>query len=614
MMNPQQLQQHGIAPVPELLAWMQRSSARCAGQDHAIQAQHARWINETVVAAARHPGVQAVDWARVPTMPGEAVLPAQQPAYNQRPQQPSGYGASASPRSQPPPGYAAYGPPQHHAHHHHHHHQPAAAPANPPWAQHVEAQARARLIEECTGELGKRYGRNADAHRAAMAHFYATMKQIDAEVARGSRSFSSTRAEDVLRACSSASAAPSKQLPGARALAGAQRSTAADKRRPRSPDGAAALSRDTDRRAPRVEDLNDDALRARMQRFAGDSSTPTPAASPVSRESGMPHFGIGTSDALERRYTREEPKQHEIRPRAVLPKALEHIVAKSASGHFSVDFEAARWLSDQLKGMRQDIKVQRLKDAFVVGVYERHARLCLRVQDLLEFNQCQAALRVMYSEGVTTDAATTAEFTAYRVLYLALSGQTDSMALELRAARKDAPDVLASPMMRLVVRLAASIEGDNAPAVVAAVHRIRHSSDCERIVAGVAGLITLFAQRLRVRWLLTLSSGAKGSISAGVVAVLLGFPLLDDIAVEHTLLPPAPRGEPEVPRTASRAWSDLFETVGVKPAPAFPKITRPAKLSSKGAQLDLGEIGTAVRNYCSFINSSSSGGVDKPAA
>jgi hypothetical protein len=201
---------------------------------------------------------------------------------------------------------------------------------------------------------------------------------------------------------------------------------------------------------------------------AGSGSSPTSTGSPSFSNAGGV---VGKSKELERRYTRETPKAIELRPRRVLPRAITHLATKFArilAGNTddlgtsskvvfgqNPPWEGSRWLSEQLKGMRQDIKAQGLSDAFAVAVYETHARLCLRIGDPLEFSGCQAALMSFYAAGVTSDASdpeaasvadtmrsanavrssqlgieAVVEFTAYRMLYLTLNGLSSAVGLE----------------------------------------------------------------------------------------------------------------------------------------------------------------------------------------
>eukprot|EP00976_Prorocentrum_cordatum_P047652 962611-Prorocentrum_minimum.AAC.1 len=83
-----------------------------------------------------------------------------------------------------------------------------------------------------------------------------------------------------------------------------------------------------------------------------------------------------------------------------------------------------------MKAMRQDLTVQRIRNAFTVKVYEYHARLALRAADWGEFNQCQTVLGTLYDEGLPGAAK---EFLAYRVLYSTFNGSSSLQVLAVRA-------------------------------------------------------------------------------------------------------------------------------------------------------------------------------------
>jgi hypothetical protein len=71
---------------------------------------------------------------------------------------------------------------------------------------------------------------------------------------------------------------------------------------------------------------------------------------------------------------------------------------------------------ERMKAVRQDLTVQRIRNAFTVEVYEMHARICLEFDDRVEFQQCQAQLTQLYEEGLGT-AEGKREFAAYNILY-----------------------------------------------------------------------------------------------------------------------------------------------------------------------------------------------------
>lgn len=120
---------------------------------------------------------------------------------------------------------------------------------------------------------------------------------------------------------------------------------------------------------------------------------------------------VGTSTKLEKPYLRltSAPDPKTVRPLATLRRTLEWLMQKWAAERNYA------YMCDQLKSMRQDLTVQRIKNEFTVQVYELHARLALDVGDLGEYNQCQSQLRALYAYGLNGSRL---EFLAYRILYL----------------------------------------------------------------------------------------------------------------------------------------------------------------------------------------------------
>ncbi|KAK7056204.1 hypothetical protein VNI00_002756 [Paramarasmius palmivorus] len=123
------------------------------------------------------------------------------------------------------------------------------------------------------------------------------------------------------------------------------------------------------------------------------------------------HTIVGTSREIFKDYLRltTEPKPEQIRPYAVLQETLMQLKKKWREKC------SYPWICNQLKSLRQDLTVQRIKNDFTVQVYEIHARMALESNDMVEYNQCQASLKMLYELGIPGKVE---EFTAYRILML----------------------------------------------------------------------------------------------------------------------------------------------------------------------------------------------------
>lgn len=106
---------------------------------------------------------------------------------------------------------------------------------------------------------------------------------------------------------------------------------------------------------------------------------------------------VGTSTALEKRYLRltDAPDPSSVRPEPIIRKALAVFKEK-----WKKDEIGYSHLSDQLRAIRQDLKVQRIKNNLTVEVYQVHARLALEAGDLDQFISCMGSLFELFAEGL----------------------------------------------------------------------------------------------------------------------------------------------------------------------------------------------------------------------
>ncbi|KAK4790458.1 hypothetical protein SAY86_017762 [Trapa natans] len=118
----------------------------------------------------------------------------------------------------------------------------------------------------------------------------------------------------------------------------------------------------------------------------------------------------GTCQEIEKRYLRltSAPDPATVRPEDVLEKALAMV---------QISQKNYLYKCDQLKSIRQDLTVQRIRNGLTVKVYETHARLALEYGDLSEYNQCQSQLKTLYAEGIV---GCHMEFSAYSLLCVIL--------------------------------------------------------------------------------------------------------------------------------------------------------------------------------------------------
>ena len=222
----------------------------------------------------------------------------------------------------------------------------------------------------------------------------------------------------------------------------------------------------------------------------------------------------GASEALEKSYFRltSAPDPATVRPSAVLERALAHVLAKH---------EAERdyfWTCDQLKAMRQDLTVQRIRSALTVRVYEEHARLAVLNADVVNYNQCATQLLELYRSDLE---GCKAEFAAYRVLYclatsdLNAARHVDTLnALKTVCCGAQADELMTQPCVRHALDVRKAVYA-NAYVTLWRLARESHNLN--------AVFVEQILEKCRFAALNTLVRSYRPSLTLAAAARMLGF-------------------------------------------------------------------------------------------
>ncbi|SMR51191.1 unnamed protein product [Zymoseptoria tritici ST99CH_1E4] len=285
--------------------------------------------------------------------------------------------------------------------------------------------------------------------------------------------------------------------------------------------GAAGKSKNQDKKRKETTntswfDTSSDALERRRQRFGQISSDDiSPISSPrIDVSSHDAHAGpiIGTCQTLEKNYFRltAPPIPSSVRPVPVLEKTLALIIDK-----WRTDKDYT-YVCDQLKSLRQDLTVQRIKTAFTIKVYEVHARIALQMKDLGEYNQCQTQLRALYKMRLGENGGSGGEedeFLAYRILYLIYTRNRvdmNNMLAELTPADKN------GPFVQLALQVRKALASGN-------YHKFFQLYNDSHDTGMVPYLMDMFVARERLAALAAMGKAYKPDVNSEFVARELAF-------------------------------------------------------------------------------------------
>jgi hypothetical protein len=132
----------------------------------------------------------------------------------------------------------------------------------------------------------------------------------------------------------------------------------------------------------------------------------------------------------------------------VLRRALTSVKEKWISTH---DYHYA---CEQLKSIRQDLRVQSIKNQFACEVYATHCRLALEVGDIGEFKACL----VILTDELFSITPNLAEFCCYRLLYHAM---VDDMLSVLTLLRRWPSSVRALSDVKFAIDVVRACNVDN---------------------------------------------------------------------------------------------------------------------------------------------------------
>ncbi|XP_061372236.1 SAC3 family protein A isoform X2 [Gastrolobium bilobum] len=210
----------------------------------------------------------------------------------------------------------------------------------------------------------------------------------------------------------------------------------------------------------------------------------------------------GTCQEIEKRYLRltSAPDPATVRPEEVLEKAL--LMVQNSQKNYL-------YKCDQLKSIRQDLTVQRIRNQLTVKVYETHARFALEVGDLPEYNQCQSQLKTLYAEGIEGSYM---EFAAYNLLCVIMHSNNNRDLLSSMARLSDEAKKDEAVKHALAVR--AAVTSGNYVAFFRLYTAAPNLNTC---------LMDLYVERMRYKAVSCMCRSYRPTVPVSYVSQILGF-------------------------------------------------------------------------------------------
>ncbi|KAJ7976234.1 SAC3 family protein A [Quillaja saponaria] len=210
----------------------------------------------------------------------------------------------------------------------------------------------------------------------------------------------------------------------------------------------------------------------------------------------------GSCQEIEKRYLRltSVPDPATVRPEEVLTKAL--LMVQNSQKNYL-------YKCDQLKSIRQDLTVQRIRNQLTVKVYETHARLAIEVGDLPEYNQCQSQLKTLYAEGVE---GCHMEFAAYNLLCVILHSNNNRDLLSSMSRLSDEAKKQEAVKHALAVR--AAVTSGNYVMFFRLYQTAPNLNTC---------LMDLYVEKMRYNAVNCMCRSYRPTVPVSYVAQVLGF-------------------------------------------------------------------------------------------